>query len=69
MSSIEELSSRLTAVEARLDEHIHDGIEVWKGIEAVKTDITWIKRGMWALVTVGSTIGACLVKYVLAKSF
>lgn len=60
-----ETSNRIDILEKRLDEHIHDGIGVWKGIEQVKTDVTWIKRGLWALVILGTTINGLLVKFVL----
>jgi len=52
-----EMLSRLEAVEKRVDEHIHDGIQVWKSIEEVKTDLNWIKRGLWCVVGMMITYG------------
>lgn len=61
-----EFDSRISSIEKRLDEHIHDGIGVWQGLEEVKTDITWIKRAMWVLVSLGVSFNGIVVKYVIS---
>lgn len=65
----EEVVSRVEALENKMDTHIHDGIAVWQGLEGVKTDITWIKRALWVLVTLGISFNGLLVKYVLSHVF
>lgn len=61
-----DLHSRIEAVEKKLDEHIHDGIDVWKGLEGLKTDVKWIKKALWWLVGLGMSFNAVLVKYLLS---
>lgn len=61
-----DLHSRIEALERKVDEHIHDGISVWKAIEEVKTDLAWIKRALWALVGLGMTFNGLLVKFMLS---
>lgn len=62
-----ELSNRVIAIEKLLDEHIHDGIGVWKGLEGLKTDVTWIKRLLWALMGICVTGCSLIIKMSLFK--
>ncbi len=61
-----DIHSRIEALERKVDEHIHDGISVWKAIEEVKTDLCWIKRALWTLVGLGMTFNGLLVKFMLS---
>lgn len=61
-----ELASRIEAVEKRVDEHIHDGIGVWQAIEGVKTDLAWIKRGLWSLIALVTVLAPLTVKFMLS---
>ena len=65
MTSNSDLHSRIEALEKKVDEHIHDGIDVWKAIETVKNDLGWIKRSLWGLIGIGITVCGFLVKLVL----
>ena len=62
-----DLHSRIESLEKKVDEHIHDGIDVWKAIEEVKADLRWIKRALWTLVGLGMAFNGLLVKFMLSR--
>jgi len=67
MTQNSDMNRRIEALEKIVDGHIHDGIDVWKGLEGLKIDVMWIKRALWGLVGIGITVCAFLVKFLLLR--
>jgi len=60
-----DLKEHHSSLEKRVDEHLHEGIGVWKALEGVKTDLQWVKRAIWTLVSVVVSLVAILTKMVI----
>lgn len=65
--ALKDLQNQVNSIDDRLNKHLEQGIDVWKALEEVKTDLAWLKKAFWVLTTLGMTFNGLLVKFILSK--